>query len=135
MAAHIELGNRGEDIAQDHLEEIGYTILHRNWRYKKAELDLVALDGDTLVFVEVKTRSYVYLGQPEESVNYRKQNLLVSAAAAYMHEYEQEWAYRFDVISIIKETNQRFHIKHLLDAFEPLIVDDTQNAYLDYPRH
>ncbi len=81
------------------------------------------MQGETLVFVEVKTRSYIYLGEPEDAVHYRKQDLLVSAAAAYMHLHEHEWAYRFDVISILKETNQRFHIKHLIDAFEPRVME------------
>lgn len=128
MAAHIDLGNKGEDIAYEHLLEEGYTLLERNWRYKKAEIDLVAMDGETLVFVEVKTRSYVYLGEPEQAVHQRKQNVLISAAAAYMHLYGHEWAYRFDVISIVKESEQRFHIKHLIDAFEPRIFED-RNSY------
>ena len=85
MASHIKLGNRGEGIALEQLEDQGYTILHTNWRYKKAEIDLVAKDGDTLVFVEVKTRSYIYLNEPEDAVTLRKQDLLVSAATAYMH--------------------------------------------------
>jgi len=123
MTAHIALGQKGEDLASNHLLDEGYTILHRNWRYKKAEIDLIAMQGETLVFVEVKTRSYIYFGEPEDAVHYRKQDLLVSAAAAYMHLHEHEWAYRFDVISILKETNQRFHIKHLIDAFEPRVME------------
>ena len=122
MAAHLTLGKHGEDIAQEHLLDEGYTILHRNWRYKKAEVDLIAMDGDTLVFIEVKTRSYAYFGEPEDSVHFRKQDLLISAASAYMHEHE--WAYRFDVIALIKESDQRYHIKHLVDAFTPRVIDE-----------
>jgi putative endonuclease len=124
MAAHITLGRQGEEIAREHLLDEGYSILHRNWRYKKAEVDLIAMDGDTLVFIEVKTRSYVYLGEPEDSVNFRKQDLLISAASAYMHLHEHEWAYRFDVISLVKESDQRYHIKHLIDAFVPRVFED-----------
>lgn len=123
MSEHIALGDLGEELAADHLLDIGYKALARNWRYKRAEVDLIFMDQETLVFVEVKTRSYVYFGGPEDAVNQRKQNLLVAAAAAYMREHDHEWAYRFDIISIVKENEQRYHIKHLVDAFEPAYVE------------
>jgi len=123
LSEHIQLGIQGEDIAEQHLLDMGYQIKVRNWRFKRAEIDIIAMHEDTLVFVEVKTRSYVYLQEPEESVNYRKQDLLVSAAAAYMREHEHDWAYRFDIIALIKENEQRFTIKHLVDAFEPRLIE------------
>ena len=123
MSEHIQLGIQGEEIAEQHLLELGYEIKARNWRYKRAEGDIVAMHEDTLVFVEVKTRSYVYLFDPEESVDFRKQDLLVSAASAYMRKHNHDWAYRFDIITLIRENEQRFTIKHLVDAFEPRLVE------------
>jgi len=123
LSEHIALGIEGEEQAAQHLQDQHYEILARNWRYKRAEIDIIAMHQGTLVFIEVKTRSYVYLCEPEESVNYRKQDLLVYAAAAYMREHDLDWAYRFDIITIIKENEQRFTIKHLVDAFEPRILE------------
>jgi len=85
-------------------------------------VDLIAMDQDTLVFVEVKTRSYIYMHDPEDAINLRKRHLLIEAAAAYMREHDHDWAYRFDVISIVRESEQRYHIKHLVDAFEPNLM-------------
>lgn len=123
MSEHIKLGHQGESIAAEQLIDSGYSILARNWRYKKAEIDLIAMHQGTLVFVEVKTRSYIYFNEPEEAVNYRKQDLLVTAAAAYMREHDHDWAYRFDIISIIKQSDQCFTLKHLIDAFEPRLIE------------
>jgi len=120
---HIKIGQQGECIAVEQLEYLGYTILARNWRYKKAEIDIIATHGSTLIFVEVKTRSYNYLGEPEDAVNHRKQDLLVSAASAYMREHNYDWAYRFDIVSIIRHNDQHFTTKHLIDAFEPRLID------------
>ncbi len=119
MSKHIKLGNQGESIAAERLALLGYAILARNWRYKKAEIDIIATHEDTLIFVEVKTRSYNYLCQPEDSVHQRKQDLLVAAAGAYMREHDYDWAYRFDVVSILRHSEQSFTVKHLIDAFEP----------------
>lgn len=94
-------------------------MLEINWRYRKAELDLIAKDGETLVFIEVKTRSTDLFGQPTESISQRKKSLLADAAAAYMEHIGHEWAIRFDVISIIYRDEKHYTIEHFEDAFFP----------------
>jgi putative endonuclease len=78
------LGRRGEDLAAAHLAGLGYEILGRNVRTRFGELDIVARDGATLVFVEVRSRRGDHLGSPEESVDARKREKLVSLAEAYL---------------------------------------------------
>lgn len=101
MAQHNDIGKAGEHLARTFLESKGYHILESNWRYRRAELDLIAKDAETLVFIEVKTRSTDLFGQPTESISDRKKRLLADAASAYMEHIGHEWAIRFDVISII----------------------------------
>jgi putative endonuclease len=119
MANHNEVGKIGEQLARTFLENKGYSILEINWRYRRAELDLVAKDDETLVFVEVKTRSTDLFGQPTEAISPRKKRLLADAAAACMEHMGHEWAIRFDVISIIYRDEQHYTIEHFEDAFFP----------------
>ncbi|MFZ1559672.1 MAG: YraN family protein, partial [Saprospiraceae bacterium] len=84
MARQQTIGNLGEEKATLFLQEIGYKILERNWRFSKAEIDIIAKDGDVLVFVEVKSKSYTFFGAPEESVSAYKENLIIDAAHQYM---------------------------------------------------
>jgi putative endonuclease len=95
MAEHIELGQQGENLAVDYLIDKGFIILHRNWRCRHEELDIVAQDGEFLVFIEVKTRRNVYFGMPEESVSLKKQRLLVNAADAYITQFNLDFAIQF----------------------------------------
>jgi putative endonuclease len=120
MAEHNELGQRGERIAQSYLTEKGYRILHVNWRNRKAEIDIIAMDGDTLVFVEVKTRQTYNFGEPENAVNIKKQRNLIYAANAYVSKYRFVNDARFDVISIVMVKNAA-EINHITDAFYPLL--------------
>jgi len=119
MAESHELGKRGEALARLFLEQKGWTILETNWRFGKAEVDLIAKEEDLLVFVEVKTRSYDYFGAPEEAVNTAKEALLASAASAYMEKIRHEWEIRFDIIAILFHNEKQYEIKHLPDAFFP----------------
>ncbi len=119
MAAHNELGELGEKLAANFLEANGYTILARNWRVNRAEVDIIAQVGETLIFVEVKTRSTDFFGAPEESVTKRKKRLLAAAATAYMQETGHEWAIRFDIISIIMQLGKAPELTHYEDAFFP----------------
>jgi len=119
MAAHNELGEKGEKLAANYLEAEGYTIVARNWRINRAEVDIVAEKAGTLVFVEVKTRSTAYFGPPEVFVTPKKQALLAAAAAAYMHLHGHEWAFRFDVISIVLPKGEAAVLEHFEDAFFP----------------
>jgi putative endonuclease len=119
MAAHNELGQLGEQMAANFLEANGYTILERNWRVNRAEIDIIAEHKDTLIFVEVKTRSTDYFGEPEEAVSKRKKRLLAAAASAYMQQKGHEWALRFDIISILMQLGKAPKLTHFEDAFFP----------------
>ncbi len=119
MAWNNILGKRGEELAVSFLEKKGYQILEINWRYRRAEVDIIAMDGAILVFVEVKTRNDNHFGEPEVAVDQKKEELLATAGAAYMRRIEHDWEIRFDIISIIYKNDQNFSIKHFEDAFFP----------------
>ncbi len=114
-----ELGNWGEHLACQHLIDMGYHIQERQWRFSKAEIDIIAKDGDILVFVEVKTKSYNYYGAPEESISKRKESLIIDGAFRYMEKINHEWEIRFDIISILVDRNNKPIIQHFKDAFFP----------------
>jgi len=78
MAEHNEIGKYGENIAFDYLLKNGYKIKERNWRFGKGEIDVIAEENNTIVIVEVKTRSSEYFGDPEESVSRKKQKKIVT---------------------------------------------------------
>ena len=118
MAEHLKLGQRGESLAADFLKNKGYRILERNWRHEKDEIDIVAMDGDMLVIVEVKTRSSDFFGDPADAVNYRKEQFLIRATEAYLDEKDLDLDSRFDIISIILKGNDA-SITHIEDAFYP----------------
>jgi putative endonuclease len=114
-----DVGKKGEELARDYLVSKGYQILEQNWRFSKAEIDLIAKDGDILVFVEVKTRSYDFYGSPEDSVGRKKELLVADAGAAYMRRINHEWEIRFDIISVIMPKTGEPTLKHYPDAFFP----------------
>ena len=116
MAQHNELGKKGEQLAVDYLLENGYTIVERNYRFQKAEVDIIAQKENVLAVVEVKTRSTDYFGNPQDFVNPKKIKLLVSAIDNYVTEKDLDVEIRFDIIAIIKQKNV-FRIEHLKDAF------------------
>ncbi len=116
MAQHNELGNKGEQIAIDYLIEKGYTILDKNWRYLKAEIDIIVQKENILAVVEVKTRSSDYFGNPQDFVNSKKIQLMVSAINEYVISKDLDVEVRFDIIAIIK-TDAKEKIEHLKDAF------------------
>lgn len=118
MAKHNEIGQQGEQAAADFLEKKGYHILHRNWRHKRAELDIVAKERHTLIFVEIKTRTDYTFDKPENAVDGKKQRLMTQAAIAYMHESGHDGAIRFDIVSVILR-GDKFYIDHFEDAFFP----------------
>jgi putative endonuclease len=114
------LGERGELEAERFLKKLGYKILARGSRNKLGELDLVALDGKTIVFVEVKTRRSSDKGHPADAVDARKQAKLTRLALAYMKRHHLlEHSCRFDVIAITwPDDNQPPKIEHYKNAFE-----------------
>ena len=116
MAQHNELGKKGEQLAIDYLLENNYTIVEKNYRFQKAEVDIIAQKENVLAVVEVKTRSTDYFGNPQDFVNPKKIKLLVSAIDNYVTERDLDVEIRFDIIAIIKQKNV-FKIEHLKDAF------------------
>ena len=119
MARHNDIGHAGEAIAKRYLEERSYRILETNWRYRRAEVDLIAMDGKTLVFVEVKTRNSTAFGEIEDFVTRKKEDLLIAAAHAYMEHIDHDWEIRFDIIAILYLDEQSYSVKHIEDAFFP----------------
>jgi len=116
MATHNDLGKKGEELAVDFLQKNNYKILDRNWRYKKAEVDIITLKNDVLAVIEVKTRSSNYFGNPQDFVNPKKIQLLVEAINEYVTSKDLDVEVRFDIIAILKNNNT-FDIEHLKDAF------------------
>jgi putative endonuclease len=116
---NTEIGKSGENLAKEFLIQQGYTFLASNWRYSRAEVDLIFLHETLIVFVEVKTRSSDYFGRPEAFVDKKKQKLLASAAAVYCERNNHVGEIRFDVISIVQNRDDTFKIDHLKDAFFP----------------
>ncbi|MBS3886097.1 MAG: YraN family protein [Dethiobacter sp.] len=95
------LGKKGEELAATYLAGQGYVILARNWCCQSGELDIVAKDGDTLVFIEVKTRSSTFCGSPAEAVDAKKQEKVRLVARHYLYENKTGAAkYRFDVVAV-----------------------------------
>ncbi|HCR77685.1 MAG TPA: YraN family protein [Chryseobacterium sp.] len=118
MADHNDFGKKAEELAAEYLQKNGYKILVRNFRYQKAELDLVAEKDSLIVVVEVKARSTDVFNLPQEAVNKRKIKLIVSAANYFMEEYNKNQEVRFDIISILSDENKNLMIEHIIDAFE-----------------
>lgn len=116
MAEHNELGKLGEELAVEFLQNNGYTILETNWTFQKAEIDIIAQTKDTLAIIEVKTRSSIEFGLPQDFVNPKKIRLLTKAVDNYVVEKNLDINVRFDIIAIHKE-NKSFVIEHLTDAF------------------
>ena len=119
MAKHNETGKHGEDLATNYLRQLGYMILETNWRFSRAEVDIIAKDDEILVFVEVKTRSSTYFGQPEEFVTPKKERFMADAASVFMEKIGHDWEIRFDIISVILENPNKPEINHFKDAFFP----------------
>ncbi|MFK5878215.1 MAG: YraN family protein [Flavobacteriaceae bacterium] len=116
MAQHNELGNLGEELAIDFLVKKGYKIKAKNWRYLKAEVDIIVQKENIIIAVEVKTRSTEYFGDPQDFITKKKIKLLVMAMNEYVLSKDLDVEVRFDIIAIIKN-KQGTKIEHLEDAF------------------
>lgn len=121
--ARLSVGRQGEEQAATYLAGLGYHLVTRNWRTRAGELDIVARDGDWLVFVEVRTRRVQphgrdpFFGPPEESVTPRKQMRLVAMADAYLFEMPWEGPWRIDVIALEVEADGSVaRLDHFRDA-------------------
>lgn len=116
-ASPFVYGKRNERIAARHLRWRGYRIVARNFKAAGAEIDLVALDGDTLVFVEVKARRSLLAGRPEEAVDWRKERQIRRAAEMFARRSRvRDRPVRFDIVAITGEGRGR-QIEILRDAF------------------
>ena len=116
MASHNELGKLGEELAVDFLQQNGYEILETNWVFQKAEIDIIAQKENILAIVEVKTRSSIDFGLPQDFVKPKKIQLLVKAVNEYVVSRDLDVDVRFDIIAINKEEAD-FHIEHIEEAF------------------
>ena len=125
MSHNIELGRWGEDLAAAYMEEKGWYVRHRDWRYNHTDIDLVCIDEEdtTLVFVEVKTRATPMFGRPSLAVDAEKRRNIVNAARAYKHSFRKENRMaRYDIISIVGTPDTKADIEHIEEAFNMLDV-------------
>ncbi len=111
-------GAVGEKIAADYLEKQGYRIVERNYRTPMGEVDIIACDGDTLVFVEVKSRSGKAFGLPQSAVDFRKQFKITQVALSYLRNKRiSNRACRFDVVAVLKEA-KGYEVELIQNAFD-----------------
>ncbi len=113
------LGATGETLAAKHLADHGYTVLHRNYRSKLGEIDIIARQGNTLVFVEVKTRRTNTFGSPAAAVTVRKQQQISRVAQEYLAKEKLfDIDARFDVVSIFSPDRGNVHVEVITNAFD-----------------
>ena len=110
MALHNELGRKGEQLAGEYLSKLGYTILFRNWRHLRYEIDVIAEKDGILHFIEVKTRRTGSFGLPEEAVNKNKLRSIISAGESFMQLHPQCKRIQFDVLSISMEHEVQYFL-------------------------
>jgi putative endonuclease len=120
MAESHTLGQKGEDLATEYLKKSGFKILFRNWKWGKHEIDLIAENKDLIVFAEVKTRTDELRIPVSDIVTREKQKSIIRAAEGYIKKYNIDKDSRFDVITIIKKSED-FEIDHIEDAFYPTL--------------
>ncbi len=113
----MRLGEKGEGLAEGFLKRKGYKIIQKNYRTPIGEIDIIAQDGDTLVFIEVKARGSIEYGEPFEAVNRTKRQKIANVASLYLKRFKDTPSCRFDVISIFYK-NGKPQFELLKDAFE-----------------
>lgn len=118
MRSGHALGKEGEDFAAAYLSAHGYTILERNYRFGRIEVDIIARDGKFIVFVEVKARSSIRYGYPEAAIDLKKVKRIARVAAHYMYENKIEAFMRFDVVALERRGSE-WICMHTPDAFFP----------------
>ncbi|NNK69592.1 MAG: endonuclease [Flavobacteriaceae bacterium] len=116
MAKHDKLGKYGEQLAVDYLLDKNYKILESNYRFDRAEIDILAEKDGVLAVVEVKTRSSVAFGDPQEFVKPKQIKNLVKAVNHYIEVRQLDIETRFDIISITK-SGQSYSVEHIENAF------------------
>ena len=118
MADHNDLGKIAEDLAAEYLVKNGYKILVRNFRYQKAEIDIISEKENLIIVTEVKARSTDFFILPQEAVTKGKIKLIVTAANHFMEEFNKNQEVRFDMISVLPDQKGNLEIEHILDAFQ-----------------
>lgn len=118
MAEHNLLGNKGELLAGRYLLDKGYVVLHYNWRSGHKEIDIIARERDTVVFVEVKSRRNEDYGDAADAVTPQKIKRLITAADSYIKKNKVDLKFRFDIITVIG-CSEPYKIEHIVDAFYP----------------
>ncbi len=114
------LGRSGERRAEKYLRRLGYRLVARNYRCPMGELDLILLDGKTIVFVEVKTRTGNDHADPEDAVNRSKQERIGRCARFFLRQTQSEdRVCRFDVLALTEQDGEPTRIEHFIDAFVP----------------
>ena len=116
MADKDILGKYGEEVTAAYLQKLEYTILHLNYRYLKAEIDIIARKGDILAIVEVKTRTEAYLPDLQQLISVKKRQLMVMAADNYVIKRDLDVEVRFDVVIVLKKVNG-YKIEYIDNAF------------------
>lgn len=116
MAIQQIMGEKGEQIATNYLHKNNYEILERNYRAGRSEIDIICKETNTLVFVEVKTRTSSKFGNPEDFVNEAKAVKIIEGAEVYMLDNGWEGAIRFDIVSVLIYDSME-EVKHFKDAF------------------
>jgi putative endonuclease len=113
-----ELGKSGEAVAIEYLKKKKYKIVNKGFRFLRGEIDIIAYDSETLVFIEVKTRRNAWFSQPEESITPAKRKQLRRVAQGYLLlNHIQDVECRFDVISLTFDALEGYTVKHITDAF------------------
>ncbi|WP_313502401.1 YraN family protein [Kaistella carnis] len=118
MAEHNDFGNLAEQLAADFLEKKGYKILVKNFRYQKAEIDIIASFENLIIIVEVKARGSDVFMEPQEAVTKKKIKSLVMAADFFMKDRNLDQEVRFDIIAVLPDERKKLQITHLEDAFQ-----------------
>lgn len=118
MADHNNFGNLAEELAADFLMKKGYKIIARNFRWQKAEIDIIASFESKIIIVEVKARTTDAFLEPHEAVNKKKIKNLVQTADQFMQENNRVEEVRFDIISVLPDDKGKLQITHIEDAFD-----------------
>lgn len=119
MKHHLTTGNTGEQLAVAYLKRHHFRILETNWRYRRAEIDIIGKKNGLIIFFEVKTRSNTFYGPPELFVSRRKKQLMADASIFYLQQVGHTGDFRFDIISIVIKNANEYKLRHIVDAFFP----------------
>ena len=118
MAEHNDFGNLAEDLAVEYLEKKNYRIIARNFRYQKAEIDIVAEFENLIVVAEVKARSYNTVIEPQEAVTKKKIKSIVMCTDFFMQDRTIDKEVRFDIITVLPDEKGVMQLTHIQDAFQ-----------------